>query len=89
MLYTKDRDRVPQKQAVCTIEEMLALLNDCGVLSWDGFSGDNPRGVMDGYMFAFKATENGDRAVRANGSNNYPRHYHKFLDEIEKRLATD
>ena len=64
-------------------------LSRCSVMSWDGFCGANPRGVRDGYMFNFEAEVNGGKVVRASGSNNYPRHYREFTDEVIQILRGD
>ena len=74
------------KRTVCPAKEILELLNNCGILRWDGFRGPNPRGVRDGYMFDFTAQVNGDRTVCASGSNNYPRHYHELTDAFRLLL---
>ena len=80
--FARDEKPEPDKEATCDKECIIRLLNDCDVLSWDGFSGKNPRGVRDGYMFTFKAELNGGTKVYASGSNNFPRHYRKLRDNI-------
>ena len=75
-----------QKRAAVPAGDVIDVLNQCGVIRWDGFSGKNPPGVRDGTMFEFTATVNGDRKLRADGSNNYPRHYHDFVGSIRRIL---
>lgn len=75
-------ERVPSRKASRSVEEVLELLNDCGVLRWDGFLGPHPKGVLDGVMFTFKATVNGGRTLYASGSQNFPRHYREFTDGL-------
>lgn len=78
--------RVPEARARCSAEEMIALLDRCGFMEWDGFNGPHPRGVLDGIMFSLEAEVNGGDTVRASGSQNFPRHYRDFRDEISRML---
>lgn len=78
--------RVPRRRAVCGEETVLKLLNDCKILSWDGFDGPHPRGVLDGIMFRFTASVNGGKTVSARGSQNFPRHYRDFTDGLYELL---
>ena len=64
-----------QKRATVSESEMLDILNQCGVLKWNGFSGKNPPHVLDGVMFRFTAVVNDGRKIVADGSNNFPKHY--------------
>ena len=75
-------ERILQKRAVCSEKEALKLLNDCKLLSWDGFYGKHPKGIKDGTMFRLKATVNGGVTISANGSQNFPRHYRDFTDGL-------
>ncbi len=85
--YTDAKDRrVLQKRASCKKEEVLDLLNGCGVLSWDGFHGAHPRGVKDGVMFRLSANVNGGESIYANGSQNFPHHYAELRDGLKKIL---
>ena len=70
------------KQGFCDTNEFIAFLNDCGIMRWDGFEGKHPRGVLDGRMFRFYAEVNGGTTIRANGSENFPRHFRDFEDKI-------
>lgn len=87
LCFSKGEDcrRLDNSASVDT-KVILGLLNDCRILKWDGFSGANPRGVRDGYMFTLKAVVNGDRNIYACGSNNYPRHYHELIKGITDML---
>ena len=80
------RERVLQKRVICSEQEILKLLNDCKLISWDGFYGKHPKGVKDGTMFTFNATLNGNKKISANGSQNFPRHYRDFTDGLYKIL---
>ena len=83
--YVQNEDRrVPEEKATCNADDVLKLLNDCRVLSWDGFYGPHPRHVLDGTMFTLDATVNGDRKIHAHGSQNFPRRYHDFTDWLYK-----
>ena len=77
-----EKERVIDKQTVCETDEMLKLLNDCGIMSWNGFHGKHPRGVKDGTMFNLKAKVNGDTEIHADGSQNFPKHYRDLTDGL-------
>ena len=81
-------ERVLDEQAVIGEEEALTLFNDCKLLSWNGFHGAHPKGVLDGTMFRLEAVVNGGQKIFADGSQNFPKHYRDFTDgiyEIMKR----
>ena len=79
-------ERVPELQAVCGAERVLRLLNECELLSWDGFDGPHPKNVLDGIMFTLEAAVNGGRRITARGSANFPRHYRVFTDGLYSLL---
>ena len=86
--YDKGKDqRVPQRQTVCSADRILKLLNDCELISWDGFHGQHPKGVKDGIMFSLKATVNGDRKIQAEGSENFPKHFRELRDGLHAILS--
>ena len=74
--------RILTQRALCEEKRVLKLLNDCALLSWDGFVGEHPRGVTDGILFNLTATVDGGRTVKANGSQNFPKHYRDFTDGL-------
>ena len=78
--------RIPEIQVTCSEKEVLKLLNDCKLLSWDGFYGKHPKGVRDGTMFRLEAVVNGSRKIHASGSQNFPRHYRDFTDGLYRLL---
>ena len=81
--FTRSEDRrVLEKRAVCDAQNVLKLLNDCKLLSWDGFNGPHPKGVLDGTMFTLNATVNGDKKIHASGSENFPKHYRDFTNGL-------
>ena len=85
--FTRDEDpRVLEARAECGEETVLGLLNDCKLLSWDGFHGKHPKDVRDGTMFTLKATVNGDKRIYADGSENFPRHYRELTDGLRELL---
>ena len=85
--FTQSKDeRVLEKRVAVDEAEALKLLNDCGVLSWDGFHGAHPRGVTDGTMFNLRATVNGGERIYATGSENFPRHYRDLTDGLYEIL---
>lgn len=62
-------------------EDIIALMNECKVGSWNGFS-KSAKNVLDGYMFTFTAKVNGGEKIYATGSNAYPRRYSEFRDAV-------
>lgn len=78
--------RVLERRALCDENTVLTLLNDCRLLSWDGFDGPHPKGVLDGTMFTLQAVVNGDQKISAQGSENFPRHYREFRDGLHQIL---
>ena len=86
--YEKEKGdvRVPQRNAVCSAETVLKLLNDCELLAWDGFFGAHPKDVKDGIMFLLKATVNGGKNIRAEGSENFPEHFREFWHGLDAIL---
>lgn len=85
--YEKEKGsvRVPVNNKVCSADRVLKLLNDCELAAWDGFHGAHPKDVRDGIMFTLKATVNGNRSIRAEGSENFPKHFRELrngLDDI-------
>ena len=86
--YEKDKGnvRVPRRKTVCSADTALKLLNDCELLAWDGFHGAHPKDVKDGIMFSLKATVNGGRNIRAEGSENFPNHFRELRDGLNAIL---
>ena len=78
--------RVPEERSVCSEEAVLKLLNDCDLLSWDGFKGPHPKHVKDGIMFILNAIVNDNRTIHAEGSENFPKHYREFTDGLHATL---
>ena len=75
-----------KKRAFCSAERALKLLNRCRLLSWDGFHGKRPKGVMDGTNFIFRATVNGGKELYATGSQRFPPRYRDFTDGLYRVL---
>lgn len=85
--YTKNEDeRSLNKRTTHPTEAIIKLFNECRLLSWNGFRGRNPIGVRDGYMFVLKAEVNDGLMIRAEGSNNYPKHYRTLTNAISDIL---
>ena len=78
--------RVLEEQSVCSLEDALKLLNDCDLLSWDGFKGPHPKHVKDGIMFILNAIVNDNRTIHAEGSENFPKHYRELTDGLHAIL---
>ncbi len=79
-------ERIPERQVLCGAEEVLNILNSCRLLSWDGFHGPHPRGVLDGKTFRLEAFVNGGRRIFADGSQNFPKHYRELTDWLYQTL---
>ena len=84
--FRRDEEGEPEKTLSRSAAEIVKLLKDCGVDRWDGFSGKNPRGMLDGIMFNFRAELAGGDSIYASGSNNFPRGYRDFRDALEAMI---
>ncbi|MBP5311861.1 MAG: hypothetical protein J6112_03395 [Clostridia bacterium] len=73
--------------AACSKEEALALFNKCRLLSWNGFYGKRPKGVLDGTNFILEAVVNGGKVIRAHGSQHFPHHYRELIDGLYEILS--
>ena len=78
---------VPEASAVVDTAEFVELVNNCGVIRWDGFHGKHPKNVHDGEMFRFSACVNGDKTIKADGSENFPKGYKDFVRALDEMLA--
>ena len=83
--YPED-ERILEKRVSVSCDTILKLLNECRLLSWDGFHGKHPRGVRDGTMFSLNAVVNGGKKIRADGSQNFPEHYRDFSNGLYEML---
>ena len=81
-------ERVPEKTVQYPAGNVIEMLNECGVMKWDGFHGKHPRNVRDGEMFSFTAVVNGGEKIRADGSENFPENYHKLNSMFRELLET-
>ncbi len=54
-----------QKHVTVPAADVIDVLNQCGILKWDGFRGKNPRGVLDGTMFSFPTVQTTFRSTTA------------------------
>ena len=82
-------DRILMRRAAVGENDILQMLNNCSILSWDGFHGKHPRGVKDGIMFSFSATVNGGKTIKADGSQNFPKHYRDFTQALHDILSNE
>ncbi len=78
--------RILEMRAVCDTLRVLELMDRCKLLSWDGFCGAHPKGVLDGTMFSLSAVVNDHQKIRASGSQNFPKHFRELTDGIEEIL---
>ena len=65
---------------------VIQILNDCQLLEWDGFHGEHPRFVKDGKMFNLTAQVNDGQMIHADGSANFPNHFHELEQWISQTL---
>ncbi len=86
ILSGKGDRRELYKRAVCSKESFLKLLNDCSVLSWNGFVGKHPKSVCDGTMFSLDCVVNREEKIHATGSENFPHHYREFVNGLNTIL---
>ncbi|MBO4568558.1 MAG: hypothetical protein J5674_01025 [Candidatus Methanomethylophilaceae archaeon] len=84
--HCSDEPRKPVSEAICDAESFIGLLNDCGVMGWDGFHGSHPRNVLDGEMFTFEALVNGGRRIYASGSANFPKGFWDLRNGLREIL---
>lgn len=75
------------KSAEYDTEKLIALMNECGFASWNGFDGKHPKNVHDGIMFGLDAVINGNETVTARGSQNFPKKYKEFMAKIKDILV--
>lgn len=80
-----EEQRMPESNVRCSVNQILDLLNQCRVLSWDGFVGAHPKGVSDGIMFSLTGVIN-EKKIIAHGSQNFPKHYREFTDGLRRLL---
>lgn len=78
--------RVLMQSTQYDIQDFIKMMNECGFASWNGFEGKHPKNVHDGIMFKLYATINDGDTVSANGSENFPKNYKKFMGEIKSIL---
>lgn len=83
------RTRELKNSAFCDLAAATELLNKCRLITWDGFDGKRPPGVLDGIDFSLKANVDGNKTICANGSQNFPRHYRDLVDGIHKVLSSE
>lgn len=78
--YTGDgEERRLKANAELPAGDVISVMNDCRVLSWDGFRGRHPAHVSDGEMFSMEAVVDGGRRISASGSENFPKGYIEFM----------
>ncbi|MBE6681102.1 MAG: hypothetical protein E7600_02290 [Ruminococcaceae bacterium] len=86
---TYDDERILLQSVEYKTEDMIALMNDCGFASWDGFEGKHPKNVSDGVMFTLSAVINDGQKVSAHGSQNFPKDYKSFIGKIKDILIKE
>lgn len=85
--YCKILNRLElEAQARCTEADFIKLMNDCGVMGWDGFCGEHPKDVLDGVMFEFSVTVNDGREIKAQGFESFPQGYGELVKALDQML---
>ena len=78
--------RVLEKNVTCGTQEVIDILNECNAGRWNGFHGKHPRGVLDGTVFSLTASVNGGQQLKADGSQNFPKHFRDFEQWLNDKL---
>ncbi len=63
------------------VRELERILEECGIASWNGFSG-NARNVLDGRSFGLNAEFAGGREISAHGYMRFPRNYGSVKERV-------
>ena len=71
-----------EKRVTVKNEMILDLLNRHKIMCWDGFRGKHPKYAKDGIMFRFTAVVNDGKTIRADGSQNFPKNFTAFRDDL-------
>ena len=69
--------------------ELCELLGNCRIDKWEGFSGANPPGILDGSSMSFEAVLGDGKQIYAYGSNNFPGNYGKFVGALRDRTTLE
>ena len=77
-----EEESVSECSVLCDFEQILKLLNRCKVLSWDGFEGKRPKGILDGITFYLYGIVNDGRKIEARGSQRFPYRFYEFRDAL-------
>lgn len=86
--YTENgKERQADCSKTCSCSEMIELLNMAEVMKWDGFHGKHPKNVHDGTMFELKAVINDGMTIYADGSENFPGHYHELISWLREAVS--
>lgn len=67
-------------------KELCAIFGNCRIDKWAGFRGENPPEVLDGSSMSFNAVLADGTKVDASGSNNFPKNYRIFVQEIQQLI---
>lgn len=74
----KDEGGNRSEEGYCSTEDMIELLNECNVLSWNGY---DKKGDKD-MDFRFEGNINGEE-IEAKGKMAYPKNFEDFVDGVE------
>ena len=81
-------ERILENSVVVDTAEVIEKLNEFCLCDWDGFVGEHPKNVSDGVMFELEASVNGEKTIRAHGSENFPEHYHELVAWLDGSLKS-
>ncbi len=74
------------KRTTCDTQTVINTLNSFDFAKWDGFSGERPKGLLDGTDFRLTATINSGQKLYANGSENFPKHFYEFEHWLNEQI---
>ena len=81
-----ERIRKLEEETSLTQEEVQEAFSRFSISKWDGFHGKHPRAVKDGEQFELVITNDGEKAIRADGSANFPRGYRELRQWLDDKL---
>ena len=81
-----EEERKLVKRTTCDTQTLIDALNGFDFAKWNGFSGERPKGLLDGTDFRLTATINGGQRLHADGSANFPKHFHELEQWLYEEL---
>ncbi len=82
MGYGRNADNVSVPFTAEDLNRLEAIIKKHDMISWDGFSGKNPPGILDGTQFSLNLKYADGRKINAYGSNNFPKGFRKAETDL-------